>query len=478
MACGTNTFTVHVSPPAPAARQSAVARRIEGFFVRYRRRLPWLHLSMAVVFLALIVGPALVPEDAARHALLGRLPALANWLVWGLWFPLVFLSVIFTGRSWCGVLCPMGAASEWANRIGLQRPLPRWLRWEGTPIVTFLVVTVLGQTVGVRDYPDAMLEVFGATLVAALAVGFLYGAGRRRRAWCRHACPIGLLLGVFSRLGAVDFVPKRPRDGGDRHTDKGPCPTFIDINRKRESRHCIQCFRCVHPRARGGLRLQLRRPGAELARIRDHHPKVSEVWFLFLGTGVSLGAFLWLVLPGYQSLRQAVGAWFIEHGWYWVGQSGPGWLMVVHPEAREVFVWLDFLMIVGFALAVMLAMTAVLCAATAVGAWLAGRFGADLDGRGRFVELGYQYAPVAMTSLLLGLGGELFDALTGLGAHETVIMGFKVATLAAGVAWSIALGARILRRQGLHGARMVPAMVPCVAGSLAVAAAWWPAVLV
>jgi hypothetical protein len=45
-------------------------------------------------------------------------------------------------------------------------------------------------------------------------------------------------------------------------------------------------------------------------------------------------------MPEYQSLRQLIGAWAIEHGFYCIGQSGPSWLMVVHPEARETFVWL------------------------------------------------------------------------------------------------------------------------------------------
>jgi hypothetical protein len=79
--------------------------------------------------------------------------------------------------------------------------------------VSSLVITILGQTLDVRDYSSALLEVFGGTLVIALIIGFLYGRGREKRAWCRHACPIGLLLGVFLRLGAVDRVPKRPASG-------------------------------------------------------------------------------------------------------------------------------------------------------------------------------------------------------------------------------------------------------------------------
>ncbi|MGA7981854.1 MAG: 4Fe-4S binding protein [Chromatiaceae bacterium] len=449
-----------------AADQGPVAARIEAIAVRLRPWLPWVHLAMFGAFLLLIVGPVLLPaSDFAK-----QLGATANWLIWGLWFPLVFLSVLVAGRAWCGILCPMGAASQWMNRLGPKRPIPGWLRWEGTPIVSFVLVTVLGQTVGVRDYPGALLEVFGGTLLAALVIGFLYGRGREKRAWCRHACPIGLLLGVFSRLGIVDLVPKRPRAGGDAYMEKGLCPTMIDINRKTESRHCITCMRCVHPGRQGGLALHLRPPGEEVAAIDRHHPAASELWFLLLGTGVALGAFLWLVLPEYQWLRQTLGVWAIDHGWDWIGSPGPSFLMVVHPEAREVFVWLDFLLIVGWMLAVMGLFAAVLAALNAAAVWTAGRLGARGEPRRRFLTLGYQFAPVAMISLLMGLGGELFALLP---AHEAVPL--KAALLVTAVAWGVLLGWRILAAHGLAGWRATLALLPGLAGSVAVAAAWWPA---
>jgi hypothetical protein len=450
----------------PGAR--SLTRRIEAVIVRLRPVLPFIHAAMAVVFLVLIAGPSILPRSPLAESLAGA----ANWLIWGLWFPLVFLSVVFTGRSWCGVLCPMGAASEWVNRIGLKRPVPGWLRWEGTPIVTFLLVTILGQTVGVRDYPGAILEVFGGTLLAALAIGFVYGRGREKRAWCRHACPIGLLLGVFSRLGIVDLVPKRPVAGGDAYTERGLCPTMIDLKRKTESRHCVLCLRCVQPERAGGLRLRLRPPGEEVAEIDRHHPVASEIWFLYHGTGVSLGGFLWLVLPQYQWLRQTIGAWAIDHGWTWIGESGPAWLMVVHPESREVFVWLDFLMIVGWMVGVMLALTVVLAALNALTSWLAGRSGAAGRFRDRFVVAGYQVTPPAMISLLLGLGVGLFALLPAAAA-----MALKVALLAVALLWGTWLGWRILGRIGLAGARRAMTLVPGIVASLLIAAAWWPAVI-
>ena len=459
-------FAVEPRPQRlPSSRRLGAA--IERQAVRLRPCLPYLHAAMAALFLVLIVGPVLLPAGP----LAGSLAGIANWLIWGLWFPLVFLSVLVAGRSWCGGLCPMGAASEWANRIGLKRPAPGWLRWEGTPIVSFLLSTVLGQTLGVRDYPGAVLEVFGGTFAAALAVGLIFGRGREKRAWCRHACPIGLMLGVFSRLGIVDLVPKRPVAGGEAYTERGLCPTMIDLKRKTESRHCVMCLRCVQPDHAGGLALRLRAPGEEIAEIDRHHPVMSELWFLYLGTGLSLGGFLWLVLPQYQWLRQTVGAWFVARGWDWIGEPGPSWLMVVHPEAREVFVWLDFVMIVGWMLATMAAFAGALALVNALTAWLAGRFGATGGFRDRLVLTGYQVTPAAMISLLLGLGIELF-ALLPSGTAAAI----KLMLLAGSVVWGARLGWRILGRLGLAGLRRAVVLLPGVLASLGIAVAWWPAI--
>jgi len=466
---------IHVAPGRPAVRHATgVAAYLENIFVRYRDHIALVHAGMFVAFLALLFLPLFLPEPPEHATPFTHFTTFANYALWGVWFPLVFVSVIFSGRSWCGLLCPMGAASEWANRNGFKRAIPAWVRWEGTPVVSFLVVTILGQTVGVRDHPEAIALVFGGTLAAAIALGFVYG--RNKRAWCRHMCPIGLLLGVFSRLGAVQFWPKRKRGSSDGYTEKGICPTMIDINRKEESRHCIECFRCVHPQSKGGLFLRLRRPGREVEQIRDHNPNLAEVWFLFLGTGAAVGGFLWLVLPFYKVLRQSVGEWFIEHGQYWIGEAGPWWLMSVHPERREVFNWLDFMMIVGFMLACTVIMAAVLSATSWLAAYLAGRAGADSSLRRRFVELGYQYAPVAMVSLVVGLGGELFEVLRHLGLESAGIGYVKGILFAASLLWSVQLGNRILARQNVQPARRWLPLVPGLIGSTVVGLAWWPAI--
>ncbi len=467
-----HTIIMERSPGAPETRLLGLER----FVAHHRNKLAWIHVSMFFGFMALMIVPLFLPPPGSHAAFYDNFTLFANFVIWGLWFPLVFVSVIFTGRSWCGVLCPLGAASEWANGFGLKRPVPRWVRWEGTPIVSFIVITILAQTVDARGFPQGIAVVFGLAFACAVVLGVVYGPGKRKRPWCRHMCPIGLMLGVFSRIGAVQFTPKRPRAGGDAYTEKGLCPTMIDLNRKAESRHCIECFRCVHPDAKGGLKLIARWPGSEVIQIRKYNPNAAEIWFLFLATGLSIGGFLWLVLPQYDWLRQLVGTWAIDHGWDWIGTAGPSWLMSVHPAGREVYTWLDFFMITSFMLACAAALTAALAALTSLSSWIAGALGADLHFRARFVEQAYAYMPVAMVSLVIGLGSELFEALPLLGVPAALIPSIKLGLFGLGVAWSLVLGSRLLARQGLRGTKQSLVLLPLFAGVAVIGLAWWPAI--
>ena len=145
------------------------------------------------------------------------------------------VSAVLAGRAWCGLLCPMGAATEWMSRIGLNRAIPAWLKWSGLPLASFVVISLLNEATGTDDDPVALAILFGSLLFVAITVGFLFG--RDKRAWCRHACPIGMTLGLSARLSGVSFEPKRQRAGGEHYTEKTVCPTMIDLKRKTETRH-------------------------------------------------------------------------------------------------------------------------------------------------------------------------------------------------------------------------------------------------
>ncbi len=436
-------------------RNKSTENIIEGFFVRNRERFGYIHTGMFIVFAALIFIPPFLPLPAEDAAIRNNFILMARFLIWGLWFPLVLLSVVFFGRLWCGLLCPQGALAEYVGKKGLNRPIPRWMRWEGMPIISFIAVTILGQLLGVRDYPLAALEILGGTMLLAAIVGFLYTSGWRP--WCRYLCPIGPLLGIFSRLGAVSFE----KNGGD---GRGcVCPTFINTANKVASSNCIECFRCVNPETSNSLRLRIRHPGLEIEEIKKREPSLWEVVFLFLATGLALGAFHWQVNPVYIRYKQAVGGFLLNSGLgEFIEKSGPWWLMVNYPQAGEVFIWLDFISITTFMLISMAGIAIILFMLTMLSASVVREKERIMA---TVAKVGYLYAPVALISLIIGLGLILFQSLGDIGIGKDVVRIMQGFLFAAGGIWSIYLAVR------LHNGWSM-AVIPNIIGIAVVAAAW------
>ncbi len=433
-----------------------LVERIEGFFVRHRERFWRVHLVVFLLMVALVVVPAFLPLPEEEATIFDNISLFANFVIWAVWFPLLFLSVILSGRLWCGVLCPQGAASEYAGRRGLDFAPPRWLRKDWIAIASFIVITIFGQVVGVRDYPLATLEVLGGTTILAVVVGYVYASGRR--VWCRYLCPMGPLLGVLSRFGAIGF------ERACRSSRGYPCPTFINTATKASSANCIECFRCVRPGEKGSLRLEIRRPGREVEEIARREPNPWEVVFLLSATGLALGAFYWQVSPLYIGLKHAIGDMFLNMGLlHIVGGPGPRWLVVNWPEAGEVFLYLDAISITIFMVGSMLAVMAALSGLTLL-AVLPGRpRGSVFEG---FTVTGYAYGPVALLSLVLGLGQPLFQSMVSMGVSAQFVSLVEMALFAAGGLWSIYLAGRITRGNPV-------AMVPVALGIGLVATLWY-----
>lgn len=197
--------------------------------------------------------------------------------------------------------------------------------------------------------------------------------------------------------------------------------------------------------------------------------------FLFLGTGTAVGGFLWLVLNSYQTLRLSAGNFIIDQEWFWLAEPGPIWLTSNYPAEHEVFRWFDFFLISGYMIFWALVITALLSGVTAISAWISGKLGGTGSGRERFIELGYQFLPVAMISLLLGLGSGIFSTLSTLGLSDTAVSAVKGFGFVAGGAWSMWLGARLLAEQGVQRGQLWMALWPGLLGTVGVGAAWAPA---
>lgn len=85
-------------------------------------RIQW---AVILIYAFLIIVPANLPLPTDAATLFHNLTVTAQFIFWGVWWPFVLLSMILFGRLWCGMLCPEGALSEFANRYGRGGKIPR-----------------------------------------------------------------------------------------------------------------------------------------------------------------------------------------------------------------------------------------------------------------------------------------------------------------------------------------------------------------
>ncbi|AVR89309.1 4Fe-4S binding protein [Thauera aromatica] len=443
MSCGTPVSMV-ASRPAPR-RRPALARLGEAMR-RHRGWIVGIQWAVLAVYLFLVVTPAFLPLPDSRARLWDDLTLFAQFVFWGLWWPFVLLSMMLMGRVWCGVLCPEGFLAEQASRVGLGRPVPRWIKWGGWPFVAFVLTTVYGQLVSVYEYAQAALLVLGGSTVAAVAVGLVYGRGKR--VWCRHLCPVSGVFGLLARLAPVHFRTDRAaweaapaRKGG-----AVDCAPLVDIRRMESASDCHMCGRCAGHR--DAVSLAARLPGSEVARLRGTDVQPWEVRLLVFGViGTAIGAFQWSASPWFVRAKLAVAEWLVEREAFALfGSDIPWWLLTHYPEASDVFTWLDGLMILAY----------IGAAALLIGGWISLWLrvaGLALGEARAHLRLAYALIPLGGVGVFLGLSALTVTLLAAEGVVIPALPLWRGGLLALATAASLALAVVQLRRAPPSAAR-------------------------
>ncbi len=153
-------------------------------------------LITLTVFILLIVDGFAANTEDMEFAKVLRNTNLANLIVWSYWWPLIILSSIFFGRVWC-MICPMELLTTFAARIGLKRKPPGFVR-SGWVITLLYIIILFGgiHIYSIHRVPFRMSIYLMAILTSAVIVGLLFS----RNTFCANVCPVGHLLGLYSRL--------------------------------------------------------------------------------------------------------------------------------------------------------------------------------------------------------------------------------------------------------------------------------------
>ncbi len=193
---------------------------------------------------------------------------LATKLTWTIWWAGIIFTFVLAGRVWC-LACPFGALNEWTARLSAPlRRLPKPFRnlWWATGM--FVLLTWADEQLGVVRSPlvTAWIVLFFAA--AAVAVGLFY----ERRSFCRHLCPIGGLIGIYSMTAPLELRAKSAgvcaADADKSCYRGGPesrgCPMFEFPATMDRNNYCNLCGECVTSCSRDNLVLRFRALGKDL----------------------------------------------------------------------------------------------------------------------------------------------------------------------------------------------------------------------
>jgi hypothetical protein len=158
---------------------------------KYFRRIfiiPTLIIFLLIIFLGLFDT-----QDGQRN--------IATVFTWTLWWSLIIFTLILAGRFWC-MMCPFAAAGEFAQKfVSLNKKLPRWLQNMNMQTIGFIILTWAYTIMAFGSSPLTTAVIMIIILNAAVIFSMIY----QRRSFCRHLCPIGAVIGIYSMISPIEL---------------------------------------------------------------------------------------------------------------------------------------------------------------------------------------------------------------------------------------------------------------------------------
>lgn len=130
---------------------------------------------------------------------------LTTSFVWRLWWPMIVLSAIFLGRVWC-MICPVELITTFFAKIGLKRKRPKWILSGWVITLFYLVVSTIGVTLLEIDLNPVYTSLY---LLIIIGVAIISGLIFEKNTFCRYICPVGYLLGIFSKMAFLGWRVKK-----------------------------------------------------------------------------------------------------------------------------------------------------------------------------------------------------------------------------------------------------------------------------
>jgi MauM/NapG family ferredoxin protein len=211
----------------------------------------------------------------------------------GLWLGIGLLVVtILIGRAFCGWVCPFGALHHFMHWLGFPRPAKKRLEGNRYRKLYTLKYWILGLTIGMailgtlqiglldpialltRSLTDAVFPVVdvglraagfqgihpsatpafsGAVLIGVLFAALLLLNFVIPRFFCRVLCPLGALLGLFSRFALFRIHRDPGTCNGCNLCSKG-CEGAAEPEGTVRLSECMVCMNCVEDCPHGSIK--------------------------------------------------------------------------------------------------------------------------------------------------------------------------------------------------------------------------------
>ncbi|MEW5800871.1 MAG: sigma 54-interacting transcriptional regulator [bacterium] len=240
-----------------------------------------LQYATATFFILLILLCFLGPASAARNP--------ATFLVWRVWWPLMFLSFFWIGRTWCSI-CAYATFGRKMQKIRqYQLPVPPFVQKYDALLVTAAFLTILWaeEITHMRTSPRAT----GCLMITMLSLAMISAVIFRRESWCRYLCPMGGLIGVCSMSSIVELRSdttvcssqcKRAECYNGTPEEPG-CPMFQHLLFVDNNQNCKLCLQCIRNCPNHSASLNLRLPGREIWLSNQVRDKMSFFVCALLG---------------------------------------------------------------------------------------------------------------------------------------------------------------------------------------------------
>ncbi|MBP7339976.1 4Fe-4S binding protein [Niveispirillum sp.] len=186
-----------------------------------------------------------------------------------LWAYVAVTFIIWGRGTFCGWLCPFGAAQELADALGRRLRLPQVKlppRWDARLLgvkyaalalllgVALVMPAAAEKVAELEPFKTAITLTFIRDLPFVLYALFWLLLGLVMfKPFCRYLCPLGAFMAVAGRLRLLDWIPRRAACGSPCQLCTARC-RYKAIRRDGSIRYdeCFQCLDCVGIHADAG----------------------------------------------------------------------------------------------------------------------------------------------------------------------------------------------------------------------------------